>query len=165
MKRYTEPWPILNVFIMKGNIDPRPQYQRTSVWTLSQKQLLLDSVLRNIDVPKLYITRAEDEKYEWEVVDGQQRLRAIWEFFDGEYRMPEDSPDVGGHKIAGQTFSDLHPDLKNKLHGYSLTFIILEEEEENEIEDMFLRLQSGTTLNNPEKRMQFLETQRHLFEK
>lgn len=152
MKRYTDNWPTLNVFSMKGNIDPKPPYQRAAVWTESQNQLLIDSILRNIDIPKLYITKAENDNYEWEIVDGQQRLRAVWEFFAGTYRIADDAPDVGKHVVKAKTYDELHSEVKVKFNGYGLTFIILEEEEDQEIEEMFLRLQNGTSLNNPEKR-------------
>ena len=95
------------------------------VWTQSQKQLFIDSVLRNIDVPKIYLTNAISEEYEWEVVDGQQRLTAIWEFMDGKYPIDEDAKEVKDrstdHEIADRFFDDLPPVLKVKINGYSLS--------------------------------------------
>ncbi len=152
MKRFPDNWPLLSVYALKGNIDPSPPYQRAPAWTLGQKQLLIDSVLRNIDIPKLYITKSENDQYEWEVVDGQQRLRAVWEFMDGEYKLSDDAYDIGNHSIADKYFDNLHSDIKLKLNAYTLNFIILEEESDHEIEEMFLRLQNGTSLNNAEKR-------------
>lgn len=153
MKISTAPWPIITVYFEKNNIDPRPPYQRSPVWSASQKQLLIDSMLRGFNIPQLYLTKAQNaDQYQWEVVDGQQRLRAIWEFFDGAYKLSEDSEPLGEHDIANKAFSELHPEIKNRLHGHSLSFVILEEENEGEIEEMFLRLQNGSSLNSAEKR-------------
>ena len=152
MKRYIENWPIVTVHFRMGNIDPSPPYQRSPVWNDSQKQLLIDSMLRGFDIPQLYLTKAQNPDYQWEVVDGQQRLRAIWEFFDGRYKLSEDSEDLGKHNIANKAFSELHPEVKDRLQSHSISFVILEEEDEGEIEEMFLRLQNGSSLNSAEKR-------------
>ena len=152
MKRNIDNWPIVTVHFRKGNIDPSPAYQRSPVWTDSQKQLLIDSIFRGFDIPQLYLTKSQNPNYEWEVVDGQQRLRAIWGFLDGEYELSEDSEPLGEHVIAGKAFDDLHPQVKDRLQTHPLSIIMLEEESEGEIEEMFLRLQNGSSLNSAEKR-------------
>src|SRR3546814_14453558 len=56
--------------------DLTPDYQRPPAWSRKQKQLLMDTILRNYDIPKFYwrkVNRADGVQYE--VVDGQQRLR------------------------------------------------------------------------------------------
>src|SRR5665647_2207735 len=59
-----------------------PDWQRGEVWDTSKKQQLIDSILRNWKLPKFYFLRTSEEAEEFEVVDGQQRLLAIFEFFD-----------------------------------------------------------------------------------
>lgn len=152
MKRHVEPWLVGSVQFRKGNIDPNPPYQRGPVWNDVQKQLLIDSIFRGYDIPQLYLTKAQDPAYEWEVVDGQQRLRAIWGFFDDEYRLAEDADMFGEHEIANSSFGQLHPALKDRLQSYALSIVLLEEEKAGEIEEMFLRLQNGASLNSAEKR-------------
>ena len=70
-------WSIHSILMREGRINPRPQYQRAPVWNDAKKQLLIDSILRGYDLPKFYL-RSTDPPYEHEVVDGQQRLHAIW---------------------------------------------------------------------------------------
>ena len=152
MKRTKDDWTATIVHFRKRDIDPKPPYQRGPVWNGSQKQLLIDSMLRGFDIPQLYLTKAQNADYLWEVVDGQQRLRAVWEFFDGEYKLSEDSDPLDGHDIANKAFSDLNPDVQHRLLSHSLSFIFLEEESDGEIEEMFLRLQNGSSLNSAEKR-------------
>ena len=80
MKAHQTPWTPDLAHKMKGKVDPKPQYQRGSVWTRKQKQLLMDSIFRGMDIPKLYLRSLDDGgPYTFEVVDGQQRLRTIWE--------------------------------------------------------------------------------------
>ena len=91
----------------KGRINPKPQYQRTPVWNETKKQLLIDSVLRGYDLPKFYL-RSSDPPYDHEVVDGQQRLYAIWDFRDDQYALGDKSktiPDFGD--LSGKKWSEL----------------------------------------------------------
>ena len=86
MKMNKKTLPISTICAWKPRIDPRPDYQRPPAWSRKQKQLLIDSILREYDIPKMYwlsVARADGVKYE--VIDGQQRLRTIWEFQAGEY--------------------------------------------------------------------------------
>ena len=152
MKKHTAQWQISIGYAQKSNIDPRPPYQRSPVWNDSQKQLLIDSILRGFDIPQLYLTKSQEDAYEWEVVDGQQRLRAIWEFFDGRYKLSEDSEPWDKHIIADKAFSEIHPEVQLRVQSYPLTLVTLDEENEGEIEEMFLRLQNGSSLNSAEKR-------------
>jgi hypothetical protein len=125
-----------------------PEYQRGSVWTLSQKQLFIDSLLIEIDIPKLYWRKIKKDGYEYEVVDGQQRLRVVFDFFQDKYRMPSDADDVDGHPVKSRTFSELPTDLQMKLNGQNLDVVVFDSSyTDDDIEETFLRLQNGTPLN------------------
>lgn len=146
--------PIYSIFYTKSKIDPKPQYQRGSVWTESQKQLLIDSILRGYDIPKIYLRELNNHpKYEFEVVDGQQRLRAIWDFMDNQYGLGEVSNDLyKDENISGRTFESLNSAIQNKIGGYTLSIAEIRNASEEDIRDLFLRLQEGKSLNPPEKR-------------
>ena len=155
MRRNTRTWPVFSVNTRKSRIDPSPPYQRGLVWSRPKKQLFIDSLIRDFDIPKLYLRRTvdTDSQYEWEVVDGQQRLRAaIWEFLGNEFPVSRDADPVGEHRIDGKTFNDLHDDIQEQLQGYELNIVELEESNDEEIEEMFIRLQNGMPLNAAEKR-------------
>ncbi|WP_394708360.1 DUF262 domain-containing protein [uncultured Desulfuromusa sp.] len=68
-----------------------PPYQRMGgVWTKEKKQLLIDSILNDYDIPKIYFhlydrEKASESGYEHAVIDGRQRLETIWEFVDGNF--------------------------------------------------------------------------------
>lgn len=145
-------WAIFSVKTREPRIDPKPPYQRGPVWSLSQRQLFIDSILRGFDIPKLYLSRISNTPYQYEVVDGQQRLRAIWAFYRGEYPLSNDADPIGKTEIAGKKFDELSDDLKDVFEGYNLSIIIFEDSLDEEIEEMFVRLQNGVPLNSAEKR-------------
>lgn len=143
----------LNYLIYKNKCWLNPEYQRESVWTLSQKQLFVDSLLIGIDIPKLYFRAIDKDSYEYEVVDGQQRLRSISEFFNDDFRMPKDADDVEECPVRNCCFSELNIDLQMQLRDTNLDVVVLSAAyTDDDIEETFLRLQNGTPLNAPEKR-------------
>jgi hypothetical protein len=147
------PWPLATVCgPIRERIDTRPDYQRPLVWSHVQKQLLIDTILRGYDVPKLYWRRIGKKPDRYEVVDGQQRLHAVWDFYDGKYALALDADPANGYKIAGLHYPELPDELRIQFDTYPLDMIVLEETDEEEAREMFLRLQSGSTLKASEKR-------------
>ena len=78
------PWPILSVCGNRNRIDTNPDFQRPAVWRIGQKQLLIDTILRGYDIPKLYWRKVNKSPEKYEVVDGQQRL-SLKQAHDGDY--------------------------------------------------------------------------------
>jgi hypothetical protein len=152
MKRGTEQRTVRSFCRRMKKINLQPSYQRGAVWSQSQKQLLIDSILRDLDVPKIYLREVDDEIYDEEAVDGQQRLTAIYGFFNDVFPLAKDADEIDGFQIKGKKFSALDEDIKDIFEAYELTVVILRSSIEEEVEEMFLRLQNGTTLNAAEKR-------------
>lgn len=156
----------LHYLYQKGKLWLNPTYQRDAVWVLSQKQLFIDSLLIDIDIPKLYFRSTPSNLYEAEVVDGQQRLRAIFDFFDDTFALADDNTEsLEGQVIAGRKFSELHSDIQMKLQNCCLDVVYLNTAYTSEdIEEMFLRLQNGTPLNSAEKRRAIQGNMREIVE-
>ena len=152
MKSSKKPWPLNTTFGIRSRINTNPDFQRPAVWTTAQKQLLIDTILRDYDIPKLYWRKVGSKPDTYDVVDGQQRLRAIWEFFDGKFSLPKDAEPVDGYAVAGCAHATLPDDLRIRFDVYALDVVILEDTDEDEVREMFLRLQNGTSLKAQEKR-------------
>jgi len=155
MKTNKKPFPLSTVSAANGirqRIDTNPDFQRPAVWSTSQKQLLVDSILREYDVPKMYWRKLSSKPDRYDVVDGQQRLRAIWSFVDGEFALPANAEPVDGFATAGCKYVALPDDLRIRFDTYALDVVVLEDTDENEVREMFLRLQNGTSLKAQEKR-------------
>ena len=147
-----KPFPLTTIRGKKPHINTNPDFQRPAVWTTGQKQLLIDTILREYDVPKLYWRKVGAKPDRYDVVDGQQRLRAIWSFFDGEFRCAKNAEPIDELEIAGFSYDELSDDLRMQFDVYPLDIVILEETDEDEVREMFIRLQNGTTLKAQEKR-------------
>lgn len=152
MKRASESWPVFSANAYESQINPRPPYQRGPVWSVTHQQLFIDSMLRGYDIPKLYLRETNTDGYTWEVIDGQQRLKAIWDYFAGRFPLSRDSDPVESHSVAGVKYGKLPPSLINLLNNYQLSVVIIDKATDDEIEDMFIRLQNGVPLNTAERR-------------
>ena len=140
------------IFKIKVRIDPKPQYQRTPVWKLDRKRLLIDSIFKGYDLPKFYLNKISGNAfYDFEVCDGQQRLRTIWEFYDDKFSLGKNIS-FNGTSIEGKKYSELSTDAKDFFNSFKLTIAQIVEANHNEIRDLFARLQKGMGLNQAELR-------------
>jgi hypothetical protein len=163
-------YPLANSAILRLNserdfINVSPDYQRDGdVWTLEKKQLLIDSIINDYDIPKLYFhalsptqKKKEGLKFDFAIIDGRQRIETIWKFIDGDFALADDfdyfaDPKV---KLGGMTYAEIgetYPRLKIRFDSYSLPVVCVETEDTDLIEDMFSRLNEAVPLNAAEKR-------------
>ena len=152
MESNKKPWPISTVCGIKERIDTNPDFQRPAVWSRPQKQLLIDTILRGYDIPKLYWRKTGSKPDRYDVVDGQQRLRAVWEYHAGAFALPKGTEPIDDSPVASAKYEGLPDDLRIRFDTYPLDVVILSETDEEEVREMFLRLQNGTTLKAQEKR-------------
>ena len=161
MKSSSKSWTIYTIQQRESRINPRPQYQRAAVWNLTKKQKLIDSILRGYDIPKIYLRESPDDVYEHEVVDGQQRLRAIWEFANNDFPLSDDSSDLPQWgDLSDRRHDELESDVQDAFGLFDLSIVVIEDSSELEIRDLFLRLQEGVSLNPAEKRNAMVGTMR-----
>ena len=84
MRCVTQQMSIGKLWTLKNRIDVDPPYQREAgLWSPEKNQLFMDSLLNQYDVPKLYFHDRSAEKGPWaySVIDGKQRLTAVWQGF------------------------------------------------------------------------------------
>ena len=156
---------VLRIYAEKDMIQSDPDYQRMSeVWDLSKRQLLIDTILNDFDMPKLYFHELTESKtlddgstVKYSVIDGRQRLEAIWGFIDGQFPLAEDFEYVDRPSVeaGGMTYADLgkkYPQLKTLIDSYTLPVTTVLTDDLDLIEEMFLRLNEAVPLNAAEKR-------------
>ena len=68
-----------------GNLIVNRQYQRKLVWTIEEKARLVDSILKQYPIPLILLARSNEGNDKLEIIDGMQRLNAIFGFIENEY--------------------------------------------------------------------------------
>lgn len=158
---------VYSLYLDQEEIWLDPPYQRLGgIWNVEKKQLLIDSLLNDFDIPKLYFHDfypAESHAgrdFRYAIIDGKQRLNAIWSFIDGEFPLANDiellnSPEVD---VRGLTYAELgeqHPRLKAAFDARNLPVVAVMTQDTELIEEMFSRLNEAVPLNAAEKRNAF----------
>lgn len=148
---------VLTISALKLRFDKKeliiPSVQRDLVWTKSQKQLLIDSLIKDFDIPKLYFRPVLKNGIQaYEVIDGQQRINAIIDFLNDEFELAADADPFNGEILAKKKYSELSSDFQIEFNSRSLDIIHLVNYSDEDMEETFLRLQNGTPLKAAEKR-------------
>ncbi len=146
-------------------IDLDADYQREKIWSRKNQEDLLDSIIQNIDIPKMYLAEVkDDETFDYECIDGKQRMATLLNFF---------KPEAAGHnpltvKVAGDkyTYKQLQrdfPQVAEKINNFELTFVIYPEiDDEDFLREIFRRLQLGVRLNAGELLKTYTGTMRNV---
>jgi len=157
---------ILRIYSERDEIITDPEYQRNGgVWTLDKKKLLIDSIINNYDIPKIYFHQfSRDEKKEtgksYAIIDGKQRLEAIWGFIEGDYCLDDDfdyqdDPQINLKGLGYDDIAKEYPKILIKFDSFVLPIIGVQTDDLDLIEDMFSRLNESAPLNAAEKRNAF----------
>ena len=140
----------LSKMMDKGSITFDSAIQRNLVWDDHRKSLLIHSMLTGYPIPAMYASKDSETK-NYSMLDGKQRSNAIHDFLNGKFTLtdiPEVTLDDGTEiDINGMYFSGLDEDMQDALNNYSLTIYYFEDITEDEISEMFFRLNFGKPLS------------------
>ncbi|WP_447877945.1 DUF262 domain-containing protein [Serratia fonticola] len=135
--------------IKKKVIKLNPEYQRKHRWSDENSSRLIESLILNIPIPFVYISQDIDvdeeidtELSRFSVIDGQQRLTAIFNFFQNEF--PLQGLEVLD-KLNGVYYKDLPSFLVRRLEERSIRCLRIDSTVDQQVKyDIFERLNSGS---------------------
>jgi hypothetical protein len=144
----------------EGSLTISPPYQRKPVWAARQKCYLIESILLGLPVPEVFVQQktSPEGKTTCAIVDGQQRIRTILQFIGSEVDPGEqeynkfrlDKLDVES-PLRDLGFADLSADQKKAFFGYRFVVRYLNTESDDEVRDMFRRLNKFLTPLKPQE--------------
>lgn len=135
----------------KGELELSPKYQRNSVWNDKAKAYLIDTIIRGLPIPPIFLRQKVDintKSTSREIIDGQQRIRAILEYvIDEKFAIKS----AHNKQYGGMKYSDLDEDAKEDLLEYEILAEVVTEKDESVIYDMFARLNSNNYVLNKQE--------------
>ncbi len=140
-----------------GQLVLATEFQRNSVWPRPAKAYLIDTILTDRPIPVLYFQRtasAQTGRATFAVIDGQQRLRAIFEFLENKFRLTESKDGLYRNKA----FDQLDESLKQQVLNYDLIVEELSGYSDEDIEDMFVRMNRYVVKLSPQELRHARET-------
>ena len=138
--------------IKAGELDLQPDFQRGEIWDTKRRQRLVDTILRGWYVPAVHIVVTDDGNEV--VLDGQQRLAAIRDFFEDELRIDGTMEPIDDEisSLHGLRYSKLPSHVKRAVNRFILSTVRLVDYVPQEPNELFFRLNQAYTLTPPEKR-------------
>lgn len=159
------PQTISSLWDDQDDLDLEPIYQRKGhIWSSRQKQDLIDTILNGFDIPKLYFadftlldSELNAKRRKYAVIDGKQRLLAIFGFFEGEFNLARtfvyfEDPSLS---LGGLSYTDLestYPRIARRFSNHSLAIMSVVTDDEARISELFLRLNASKPLTGAEIR-------------
>jgi len=149
----------------RGDIEFAPPFQRSGkLWSISDKAYLVDSILNEYDFPKLYLadfsytgSTLNISKKKFAVIDGRQRLEAIFDFIENKFPLSQDFV-LEGHlelDLRGLFYSDLraqHPSIALVFEQFNLPVMSVITDDPAKINQLFVRMNRNKPLTGAEIR-------------
>jgi uncharacterized protein with ParB-like and HNH nuclease domain len=152
-KLFTHPYDFI-IRSLKDQVDDgtlvlADDFQRRRVWDDTKASRLIESLLINVPIPVCYFAELEDGSYS--VIDGQQRLTAIYRYLTDEFKLKSLKIRSDLNKTK---FSQLGVSDRRSIQSRSIRCILIQKESHPEIRfDVFDRLNSNSVkLNRQELR-------------
>lgn len=142
--------------IRDKDIDLQPSFQRGEIWSPQKKKKLIDSILRGWRIPPIHVVESHDNLDE--VLDGQQRLATIRDFYDN--KIPVDgtiepySSEISA--LDGMLYKDLPVGWQRQFRKYPISVVRLTEYEPEEPAELFYRLNQPSALTSAEQRNAYI---------
>lgn len=155
LKKANISWSVKQVvkMIRNGNIKFDNAVQRGYEWDKKRASLLVHSALSGYPIPPFYAIKGEDGKYD--MLDGKQRMTSLKQFYDNEFALvdvPGIDGEVGGVPaildINGMKYEELDDDVRDNLDSTMLTVYYFDDITEDEIAEMFFRLNNGKAVSS-----------------
>lgn len=136
-----------------GLLTLNPEFQRSYIWKTipGKRERLIDSLLREFDIGKIFLkqwVKLPEGKVIFDCLDGQQRLRSIFDFIEGGYKT---SPKITNELEKPCIFDDLDGELQYRITNPEIDAVVVQSDDDEIISDIFLRLQEGVPLKSSEK--------------
>lgn len=133
----------------RGETILSPKFQRRPVWDYKAKSYLIDSIICGFPIPRIFIRESTnlDMSAKREIVDGQQRLKAIFDFLNDGFKISR----VHNAEYGNMTYSELPESIQRDFLKYPISAVLLIDLNDNEVFDIFARLNTySVKLNNQE---------------
>ncbi len=131
-------------------------FQRNYVWLPKHQIRLIETILLGYTIPELYLwtisTNPDNGETSFSVVDGQQRIGAVYDFINGEFSLERAFIENKESPYCNLSFKELPAELKASIWAYPFSVRFIKEDvDRSDIIAMFLRLNSTSNSLNPQE--------------
>ncbi|MFI2033246.1 DUF262 domain-containing protein [Streptomyces bottropensis] len=158
--------------LRRGNILLNPRFQRRDAWDKPRKSKFIESLILGLPIPQIVLAEDKKRRGKFIVLDGKQRLLALRQFAAGSsFAISDEEQDFQGLKLTGvevredlrlktlakmENDSDLDDDLNAFLNETIRTVVVRRWPNEEFLNLVFLRLNTGSVKLSPQELRQAL---------
>ena len=144
---------VVPTFDPDSPFDDIKPFQREFVWTKSQSDRFIESLLLGLPVPGIFLVAREDGRLL--VLDGQQRLRTLHSFCESESKGRRHSLEKVQEAFNGKTYGSLDVEDRRRLDNSIIHATIVRQDEpsndQSSVYMIFERLNTGGTSLQPQE--------------
>ncbi|WP_405810359.1 DUF262 domain-containing protein [Streptomyces sp. NBC_01520] len=158
--------------LRRGNIQLNPRFQRRDAWDKARKSQFIESLILGLPIPQIVLAEDKKRRGKFIVLDGKQRLLALRQFATGSsLAAPEESESFEGFPLTTlnvrkdlrlktlakmENDSELDDDLNAFLNETIRTVVVRRWPNEEFLNLVFLRLNTGSVKLSPQELRQAL---------
>ncbi len=136
----------------KEELNLQPRFQRRKSWSPTARSFLIDTIIRGLPIPKIFVREQIDLKKKTtirDVVDGQQRLSAILDFIKGNLTIKK----AHNKELGDLTFEKMDEDIQKDFLSYQISTDLLLGASDGDVLNIFSRINSYTLTLNPQEKL------------
>ena len=152
IKSFNEDDATSRVVAWDGKLDVRPEYQREYVYDDSQRDAVINTILKGFPLNIMYFVDRQDGTYE--VLDGQQRIISICRYATNSAISVKIPAATGGYNTVN--FPNLFDEDSEKFLNYELQVYVCEGTDKEKTEWFQIINIAGEELENKKYSMQFI---------
>lgn len=134
----------------RGLLNLDPPFQRRSVWNQAYREHFVDTVLLGYPAPAVFLFEeiSQEGAATYNVVDGKQRLTAVFDFASGAYPVGDTAE---FSQARGMYFTQLDPELKTRFWSYVFLVEYLQTADEPVLSSIFNRINKNIAKLTPQE--------------
>jgi len=117
-----------------------PSFQRDYVWKVPQASKLIESLVMGLPIPSIFMAKDEGKDDNYYIIDGQQRLKSIEKFYNGEFALQSVSKKLYGLDFNGKLYEELDEKLKDRIDEYAIQLIIIKQDKPDDNNDSIYKI-------------------------
>jgi hypothetical protein len=106
-----------DIVAYNGKLNIRPKYQRNFIYSEDEQDEVIHSILKGYPIGLIYWASTNDLNYDYEVMDGQQRIISICNYVSGKRSVYFSN----GKNNIPKSFTNLSSEEQNKINNYALS--------------------------------------------
>ncbi len=117
-----------------------PLFQRDYVWKIPQASRLIESIVMGLPIPSIFMAKDDGKEENYYIIDGQQRLKSIEKFYNGEFALEGVVKKLFNLDFNGKKYDELDEKLRNRIDEYAIQLIIIKQDKPDDNNDSIYKI-------------------------